>query len=402
MMDYLYYIAILIFGGLIFSKILSKFNFPEVTGYLLGGIIIGPSILKLIPSDMVSSLDIINDVALAFIAFSVGNAMNFEGIKKLGPKIFLVTICEALGAMFIVGTGMLLIFDSSLPTALVLGSIACATAPAATLMVIKEYEAKGDLVDVLIPVVALDDAVCIIAFGISSTLAQSILAGTDLNLYMMLGKPVLNILLALVLGIVSGIITILIKKHVKGDNRLISLIIAVVFLDTAIALYFGLSSLLTLMSTGFILANLGGSNRRVQDLVEKITPPIFICFFVLSGADLTLSSIKSVGIIGIYYIIARVLGKMLGAYVSTRAAGFPKSVQNYLGLTLMPQAGVALGLSLVAVRILPSSYGEMIRTIILSATIFYELIGPVVAKFALTKAGCIESQKAFKKHSPEY
>ncbi|EFI42169.1 cation:proton antiporter [Peptoniphilus sp. oral taxon 386] len=389
-MDKIYYISVLLIAGLVFSKILGKFKFPDVTGFLIGGIIIGPSVLGLIPKEALSSLDVVSEVALAFIAFSIGDEMKISAIKKLGSGILLIVLLEGIFAFIAVTISTLFIFKESFAFSLTLGSIACATAPAATLMVIKQYNAKGDLVDVLIPVVALDDVLCIICFGIASSITISLISHSALSIGVMIYKPIKEIILALLLGLVSGTGFSFIIKKAKSDSETTIISVASIFMVTSIALYLKLSSLLTLMLMGVVSSNIGKSNRRYSALISSIAPPVTVCFFVLSGAELDFANLKTVGLMGASYIITRVIGKMLGAYSASKIAKFPKSVQKYLGLTLVPQAGVAIGLSLIASRIIPNPHGAMIRSIVLSATIVYELIGPLLAKIALDKAGCIK------------
>lgn len=389
-MDIIFNIAVLFLSGLLFARIFGKFKFPDVTGYLIGGIIIGPCVLGLLSKEAVDSMDAISQLALSFIAFSVGSEMNFESIKQMGTKILIVTFFEAMGALIFVTLTMLLFFKTDVAFAITIGSIASATAPAATLMVIKQYNAKGGLVDVLIPVVALDDAICIMAFGVCSSIAITIMSGSDLNFVNMIFEPVKEIFLALIVGFVAGIIFILLSKRLKNDTETLTFTLAMIFIVTTVTDKWGLSSLLTLMMSGIVISNMGSVDRRYQELISTITPPIFIAFFVLSGADLNLGGLKAAGLIGFAYVIARVLGKFFGAMASTKLTGFSKEVQNNLGLTLVPQAGVAIGLSLIAEKIILEPHGSMIRTIILAGTICYELIGPIVAKFALKRAGCIE------------
>lgn len=388
-MNTIFYLALLLIAGLLLARILGLIKFPDVTGYLIAGILIGPSVLHLIPKGAVENLSLLSTIALSFIAFSVGSEMDVNKIKKMGSKIFIVTLSEALGAVILVTCIMLFVFKESLAFSLVLGSIASATAPAATLMVIRQYQAKGDLVDALIPVVALDDAVCIMAFGIASSIASALISSGSINLMSMLVKPIFEIVMAIVVGIIGGTIYIFVSKKIKNDGENLSFTLATIFIITAIAMKFNLSSLLTLMTVGLVAANFGRLNRRYMSLINTITPPLFIIFFVLSGADLDLGNLSAVGLIGVAYIFTRVAGKFLGAFFSTRWTGFPKSVQNYLGLTLAPQAGVAIGLSLIAKEIIPAPYGTEIRTIVLGATIVYELVGPLLAKFALEKSGSI-------------
>ncbi len=392
-MSVLYYIALLIFAGLIFSRLLSYVKLPDVTGYLVAGLVLGPWISNLIPETAVQSLGLISQIALSFIAFSIGNEMKLSNLKRLGSGIILVTVLEALGAFFVVTTGLIVFFHTELAFALVLGSIACATAPAATLLVIKQYQAKGDLVDVLLPVVALDDAVCIIVFGLASSIAKSLVSGSELHYLTMLLQPLKDIALAFLLGAIAGVAAAYLLRFLHNEQKMLPFVIASIFGLTALTLYLSISSLLTLMVFGFVMGNLQRTTRRYQQLLDYVTPPIFIAFFVLSGADLNLGQIGAVGALGAFYILARVIGKILGAGIGTRLAGFSEPVQKYLGLTLMPQAGVAIGLSLLAIKIIPEPAATMIRTIILGATLIYELIGPLVAKFALTKAGCISGPR---------
>ena len=363
-MESIYALAVLIASGLIFSRLLGKFKFPDVTGYLIGGILIGPSVLGLLSQDQVKGMEVLSTIALSFIAFSIGSEMDLRAIKKMGSKIIIVTIFEALGAFLFVTASMLLIFKQDWAFSLAIGSISCATAPAATLMVIRQYKAKGPLVDVLIPVVALDDAVCIIAFGIASFMANALINGESLNIATMVGKPLLEILMSIGLGAVAGFIYSLIAKKVRNDGENLSFTLAMIFLVTAAALKLNLSGLLTLMVMGVVITNVGHVNKRYLDLVNAITPPIFVCFFVLSGADLNLTNLKSVGIVGIGYVVSRVIGKYLGSMVSTKISGFDQSVQRNLGLTLVPQAGVALGLSLIAANIIHGDHGQYILSLI--------------------------------------
>ena len=389
-METLFFLAVLLVGGLIFARLLGRLRFPDVTGYLIAGIILGPSVLNLIHRQGVDSLALVSEVALAFIAFSIGSELKLSNLKKFGNKIIIVTIAEAMGAFIIVFLGCLFLFKTSLALALILASISCATAPAATLMVIRQYQAKGELVNVLIPVVALDDAVCIIAFGVCSSIAQALVSQGDLNLLSMFLSPLWEIILSLSIGAIFGFLYLYIVKKCRNENEVLAFTLSIIFIATSLALYLKISNLLLLMATGMVVTNLSNNSYRYTQSVEKITPAIFMAFFVLSGADLDLSVLPSVGLLGLFYIIGRVIGKILGSYTSTRFVGFPKSVQNYLGLTLTPQAGVAIGLSSIAIKLFPGPKGLQIRTIILGATIIYELAGPLIAKIALEKAGCIK------------
>lgn len=390
-MHMLFYIAIVLFAGMFFAKILAKFKLPNVTGYLIAGLIIGPSILGIIPKEGADKLSIISEAALSFIAYSIGSEFNIENLRNVGRGVIVITIFEALTAVALVDMSMIFIFKQSVPFSLVLGAIAAATAPAATLMVIRQYKAKGPVVNTLLPVVAMDDAVGIIAFGISTTIAKAILNNsTNISVFKIIFIPLLEIFFALLLGFMMGIILTYLSKKARGEDGLLSIIIAVLFATTGVAIRFELSSLLACMMVGATLINIDPNNKRAFTTVERFTPPVLISFFTIAGVQLDLSILKDVGVLGIAYVIIRVIGKMLGAYLGARISKFPSTVQKYLGYTLIPQAGVAIGLSMVAQNTLPHPYGVEIRTIVLAGTVIYELVGPMITKMALIKAGEIQ------------
>lgn len=390
----LLYVSILLIAGLVCAKLITLLKFPAVTGYLLAGILIGPHVLGLIPKEGVVSMEMISEVALAFVAFSIGSEMKLSVMKRLGTKIMTITLLEALGAFFVVLTGMLLFFHADLAMALTLAAIACATAPAATLLVIREYRAKGELVDVLLPVVALDDAICIIVFGIASQMAVSLAAGGAVSVFTMVLVPVGKILAALLIGVAFGTVFARVQAFAKNEDELLILSVGFMLLLAGISKRIGISDLLCIMSASVTTANIGQGMSKSTSLINRITPVVFVPFFVLAGADLNLPGLLQVGALGVFYILARTAGKYAGAYLAARATGFSKKVYENLGLTLIPQAGVAIGLSLIASRTIPAPYGEQIRTIILSATIVYELAGPLLAKIGLRRAGAIRPQTA--------
>lgn len=389
-LEILQYLAIVIASSLVFSKLLGKIRFPDVTGYLIGGIIIGPMVLGLIPKNAVHGLEIISEVALAIIAFSIGSEMKLSALRKTGKGVLLITFLEVLMAFLVVFLTLFLVFRQTVSFSLVLGSIACATAPAATLLVIRQYKAKGPVVDTLIPVVALDDALCIIAFGICSSVAQALIGGEAINLTAFL-IPIKEIVLSILLGLAFGIVSTALVKLIRNEGELTAFILGSIFLLTSLSLRFALSSLLVMMSFGLAMTNLSRKGARTGTALDGMVAPLFMCFFTLSGADLDFSVFTSVGFIAFVYIVTRVIGKMLGAGMGARISKMDKTVQQYLGLTLIPQAGVAIGLSLLATKIfVGTDHGSKIRAIILAATVVYELIGPITTKIALTKAGEIE------------
>ncbi len=396
-MHMLFYLGVIILAGMIMAKILSKFKLPNVTGYLVAGLIIGPSVLGIIPKESAGKLSIISEAALSFIAYSIGSEFNIDNLKRLGKGIIIITVLEALMAVALVDLSMIFIFKQSVPFSMVLGAIAAATAPASTLMVVRQYKAKGPVVNTLLPVVAMDDAVGIIAFGVSSTIAKALLNNNAaISVTKIIFVPLLEIFSALLLGVVMGILLTYISKKAKGEDQLLSIVLAFIFVTAGIAISLNLSSLLACMMIGATLININPNNKKAFSTVDRFTPPILILFFTIAGVQLDLSVLKDVGILGLAYVIIRVVGKMLGAYLGARISKFPQTVQKYLGFTLIPQAGVAIGLSMVAQSIMPQPYGDVIRAIVLAGTVIYELVGPVITKTALIKAGEIEVDKVEK------
>ncbi len=391
-MSILFYLAIIILAGMIMARVLDKVKLPNVTGYLIAGLIIGPSILGIVPKEITDKLSIVSDVALAFIAYSIGSELNLAHLKRMSKGIVLITFLQALMAMLFIALTMILIFKQPFSFGLILGSIGAATAPAATLMVIRQYDAKGPVVDTLIPVVAMDDAVCIMAFGVSTSIVATLLNNAgSVSLTSLIILPIVEIFGALALGLIMGILIIPISKRVKGEDELLSIIIAIIFATAAISLRFNLSSLLSCMMVGATLTNITPNNKKVFTTVDKFTPAIYVAFFTIAGVELNLSMLKSVGMIGFAYILSRVIGKVYGSYLGAKISHAPDTIRKYLGFTLIPQAGVAIGLSIVAQNVLPDSYGAKIRTIVLAATFIYELFGPLITKKALVGAGEIKS-----------
>ncbi|WP_392486187.1 cation:proton antiporter [Haloimpatiens sp. FM7315] len=385
-MHSLYYIGIILFSGLLMGKVISFFKLPKVTGYLIAGLIIGPSFLNLVPSTAASKLSIISEAALGFIAYGIGSSFNFSNLKQLGNGILIITFFESLTAVFAVDFVMITILKQPAPFGLMLGAISAATAPAATIMVLKQYKAKGPLVNTLLPVVAIDDAVGIMAFGISMTIAKSLIDSSSSLTIKTILLPIKEIVLAFVIGISIGFFLSIISKHSEGEDQLLIICIATIFVTVGITTTLNLSPLLTCMAIGGTVSNISPNSTRVLSIVDRVTPPVFVAFFTIAGVELNLSILKNVGILGITYILVRVIGKVSGAYLGCKIAKAPKIVQKYLGLTLVPQAGVAIGLAMVAEAMLPK-YGAAIRTIVLSATVIYELVGPFLTKIAIFKAG---------------
>lgn len=401
----LYYIGIIILTGLVFGKLAKYLKLPNVTGYIVGGLIIGPSVLgyfgiAVVPANMADILSPISEIALGFIAFTIGTEFQLSYFKRVGTKPIVIAFFESFFAVVFILI-VLLLFKVELGFALVLSSIGAATAPAATLMVIKQYRAKGEVTETLMSVVAIDDATAMIFFGISVAIAKAIGSNSS-NVAWTIFKPIVEVLVSLGIGFVVGLVITLLLKWFTGRSNRLSVVTALLLITVSISsifsyfkVPFGFSSLLSCMMAGAVLTNLMPERRTstVLDLIDRFTPPIMISFFVLAGVSLELSVLKTVGIIGIIYIVMRVIGKWSGAWLGGQITKASPAVKKYLGLALIPQAGVAIGLALVARTVLEPAQAAQLTAVILSATLIYELVGPLITKISLQKAGEIIIEK---------
>jgi Kef-type K+ transport system membrane component KefB len=384
----LLYLSILLFGGLLCGRLVKQIRLPNVTGYLIAGLVLGPFVLKVFPSHVISGFDILSEIALSFIAFTIGCEFKLSYFKRVGLTPIVIAVFEALAAVIIVQIA-LIAFGFNVPFSIILGSIAAATAPAATIMVIKQYKAEGPVTETLLSVVALDDAVALIAFGFAVAIAKVIAGGGQSSLILSILKPFGEILLALIVGGVIGVLFKLpLKFFRKSGNRLI-ILTGLVFLAGGLADILRVSSLLTCMAAGTVFCNISGESEDIAKLSDFVTPPIFLLFFAVSGAELDITLIPAIGIVGVLYVGFRVAGKMGGAYLGGRIMKAPKVVQRYLGPTLIPQAGVAIGLAAVSQTVVPE-YAAKIRAVVLCGTLIYEIVGPAITKISLTKAGEIK------------
>lgn len=385
----LFQFALLLFCGLAFAKLIHFLKLPDVTGYLIGGLIIGPSVLGLLSADAVDGLSLVSEIALGFIAFSIGSEFKISYFKRVGVTPIVIAVFESFIAVLFVVLGLVAV-GRPLPFSLVLGAIAAATAPAATIMVIKQYHARGPVTETLLSVVAIDDATALIAFGIAVAMAQTLTSAADVSLALSILKPVLEIVEALGVGAALGFaFTMLLRVFKTQANRLV-LTIAVVLLTSAVADALNVSALLTTMAMGAVFANFCQKSSEIMTMCDTITPPVYMMFFVLSGAGLNLSILPTIGLVGIVYVVLRVVGKMAGAWLGATLMKADQKVRLWLGPALIPQAGVAIGLTVVAQKVVPE-YAEVVRAVVLCGTLIYELVGPAVAKWTLQKAGEIEA-----------
>lgn len=383
-------------AGLLLTRVAKLVNLPNVTGYLIAGLLIGPYCFRLVNSDTLATLDIITVAALGFIAFSIGSEFKLSHIKAIGGKILVITVCEAVGAVILVDV-VVSLFGFPVPMALCLGAIAAATAPAATLLVVRQYHAKGELTSTLLPVVAMDDAIGLMAYAISVSIAKMIQNGEAFNLMNTLISPLLEIILSLAVGGVIGIIVAISNRFFHSRANRLMICIAAVMLGVGIAQQFDLSHLLLCMSIGAVYVNLRDDAIQTLEQAESWTPPLFMLFFVISGADLNVAVLPSLGLIGVIYIVTRVAGKYFGAFIGCTISKTSHKIRKYLGMSLIPQAGVAIGIAQLVVKELPE-YGASIQAVILCATLIYELVGPIITKYSLIKAGEIEVEPKHRKN----
>lgn len=412
-MQSLLLLAVALFAGLLLTRLFVRFHLPDVTAYLVAGVLIGPCVIGRlgIPClgfntfEQVDSLSVISDVALGFIAFAIGHEFQLSAIKKTGKQAVVIGIIQACVATLFVDIALIslhfLMPDLlSLPVAITLGAIAAATAPAATLMVVRQYKAKGPVTDVLLPVVALDDAVGLVIFAVSFGVAQAIVNG-ETNIAALIMEPLMEVVLSLLFGGVVGLILTWLERYFHSHRNRNALIVGSVVLTVAVSqlkipagpFTFGFSSLLVCMMLGTVFCNMCPLSEELMLQADRWSGPAVTLFFVLSGSALEFGVFRepAVIMIGLVYIAARSLGKYFGAGWSSTLVHSPEPVRKWLGITLFPQAGVALGMCATAYRVLGGAEGTLIRNIVLFSVLVYELVGPSLTKMALTKAGDIKT-----------
>ena len=404
-------LSVALLAGLLLSRLAKKVQLPAVTAYLVAGVLIGPFVLGRIgipgigiTSEQIEGFGLISDLALGFIAFSMGSEFRIAQLKKIGKQATFIGVFQALFTTLIVdaaliGLHFIIPETFTLQSALVLGAVATATAPAATLMVVKQYKAKGPVTDILLPVVALDDAVGLVVFAISFGIARSLGAGS-INATSVILEPILEVILSLALGFIMGLLFTLCEKYFHSRSKRMAVSVTFVMMTVALSsigfeigtVHIGFSSLLACMMLGTVFCNICEVSEELMERADRWTTPVLILFFVISGAELELSVFADimVVVIGVVYIIARSLGKYFGAGISAELSKCNPNVVKYLGITLLPQAGVALGMAIKAIELGPE--GAIVRNITLFAVLIYEIVGPYLTKVALTKAGDINEE----------
>ena len=412
-MQVLLALSVALFAGLMLSRLAKLVKLPAVTAYLIAGILVGPYVLGALGVDglgftsmeNIDTYSIIPDVALGFIAFSIGNEFRLSQLKTIGKQATVIGIFQAVFTTLLVDAALIglhfLIPDKfPLPAAIVLGAVAAATAPAATLMVVRQYKAKGPVTDILLPIVALDDAVGLVLFAISFGVAKALMSGV-VDIISVIVEPLIEVVGSLLLGFVMGLLFTFFEKFFHSRSKRLAMSVTFVILTVALSMLefeiFGVhvafSSLLVCMMLGTIFCNICDFSEELMERIDRWTAPLFILFFVISGAELELSVFTDyvIVLIGVVYILVRCLGKYFGASISSKSVKCEPNIVKYLGITLFPQAGVALGMAIKAATL--GAEGSIVANITLFSVLVYELIGPSLTKIALLKAGEIKPEE---------
>ena len=387
-MNTIFSLGFILLFGLIAARLINKIKFPSVTAYLLLGILIGPSLGRLVSSDLISASGFISNIVLGLIAFNIGQNFSVDNFRRIGRSVIWISSLEAAGAWIMVTFALLLILKLPFYLSLLFGSIAAATAPAATVMVIREYRSKGNFTDVLLGVVAIDDAWGLILFALCLAISKAITAHISGNLFILkvMLKSMLGIGGAFILGWIMSWLASFFSKYVRTTTEALIYSLGFVFFTIGMSLALHFSVLLACMFLGASMINLKKMNLNFFETIKTIDSPLYLLFFVLAGANLEIHLLKGIGFIGAIYLIFRVIGKIAGVYGGAFITQATEKIKRYLGLALIPQAGVALGCALIAKDTFPE-FGGIIFTTIVATTIIYELIGPICTKVALEKAG---------------
>jgi len=395
-------LGILFIFGYLGGRLANRLRFPRVTGYIIAGILLSPSVSGCIPDEMIrGKLFIINEIALAVIAYSVGGSLKFSKLRRLGKNILIVALSAAMGAFFltfifvaVLGPYILALkhplgsfSEVYLSLALITGAVSAATAPAAILAIVHEYKAKGPLTTTLLGVVALDDAVAIILYAFASTIVRTLTQSAGISFYQMAAEPAIIILGSVVIGTIFGFLLAGLSHWVKKQDSLLIVIFGAIFLCAGIADHLEFSPLLATMMLGFLIINRARQSDRLFQVVENIEEPVFALFFTLAGAHFDLMVFKMVGALAFLIVACRFIGKFIGTRIGAELSHAPEVVKKYLGYGLLPTAGVALGLVFMAQPLMKPAVFEIMVNAVLGAVIINEIIAPPLVKFALNGAG---------------
>ena len=411
-MQILLSLSVALFAGLMLSRLAKLVKLPAVTAYLVAGILVGPYLLGAIglpglgfvSMEDIKSYSILSDVALGFIAFSIGNEFRLSSLKQTGRQAAIIGVVQAVFTTLLVdaaliGVHFLIPQTLPLPAAIVLGAVASATAPAATLMVVRQYKAKGPVTQILLPIVALDDAVGLVLFAISFGVAKAMMSG-KVDVLSVVIEPLLEVALSLLLGALMGWMITFFERFFHSRSKRLAISVTFVLLAVALSMiefrignvHIAFSSLLVCMMMGTLFCNTCDFSEELMDRLDRWTAPLFVLFFVLSGAELELSVFTNIAVVsvGLIYILVRCLGKYFGASFSAQATACDPNIVKFLGITLFPQAGVALGMAIKAQSL--GAEGAIVANITLFGVLIYELVGPLLTKIALQKAGEIKPE----------
>ncbi|MBN2121340.1 MAG: cation:proton antiporter [Candidatus Omnitrophica bacterium] len=393
------FLGIAIMLGYIGGKISNKAKFPAVIGYILAGLLLGPSFLNIFKEGFLDKLGLVSDLTLGLVAFSIGTELRLGVIRKLGKGIVTIIFAESLGAFLIV-FGLVYLVTQKLYLALLFGAMAPASAPAGTVVVLQEYRAKGPLTNALLTVVGLDDGLAILIYAFAAAIAKISISQTHISFQSAVGNPLIHILGAILLGLTLGFIAVNIAKKLTSRQELLVFTIASVFICVGISNILNFSLILSNLAFGAIIANTYlKTSRRTYGVIHEITPPLYVLFFVLAGAHLKIQLLPAMGLIGALYIAGRTAGLMGGAWLGAKITKAHENIRKYLGLGILSQAGVAIGLALLVGREFGdiNSIGKEVATIVINTvaatTIFFEIIGPMTTKLAISRAGEIGKNK---------
>ena len=378
-MEVLISVATILFFGTIFGKLIKLFKLPEVTGYLLSGLLIGPYVLNLVSLDDIYILEPLTIIALTFISFLVGAELKWKYVKKLGSKPFVIGLITSLCALFLVTIGCILLgYDYKV--SLLLGAIATSAAPSSVLMIVKEYQARGELTKTMLSVIAISDILSVVLFGISLALVKE-----NTSIVLSLLEPLKEIIFSLLVGGILGYTIGYLSRYLQKHGDIITLIIIAIFVNILFCDLIGISQLLSAMIMGIIFINSFNSHitDKVLDVIDDISTPLLIIFFVLSTASLDFNTLPSIWLIGLVYIILRIVGKIIGNFIGSKITKESKNITKYLGLTLLSQTGIAIGLATLAANIIDN--GELLIAVVLASSFIYDIICPLLVKYVLKK-----------------
>ena len=383
-------LGIVLFGALAAEKIVNYVKVPAITSYILLGILLGPYALNVMGEGLLAASELLSNIVLGFIAFHIGRNFSLENFKRIGKPVLSVSISVTVATLICVTASIYYLTHQPFHIALMFGAISTATAPATTMMVIRQYRARGLFTDVLLGTVAIDDAWGIMIFSISLAIAQIIQLGqfSELVIMFVTIKAAGKIFFSMILGLIMAFLVSRISVYLKRKEDVLTFILGAILINSGVALYFHMSPLLSNMFFGAVLVNIGKTPFRFFDSLSTVDWPLYVMFYVLAGANLDVGLLSTLGLIGSVYIISRIIGRIVGAYAGAVIVGTDNSIRKYMGLALMAQAGVAIGLAMLAKANIPNTGGAILNTII-ATTIIYEMFGPIATRYALIKAGDI-------------